>query len=274
MLPRVLYGTDVIHVNKPALEKLERAQRMFIKNVFHLPNSTADAACYAVAGIQPIQNYIWKYKMSYYQYVSSREESRWVFQAYKQQEKWALYEGLIQQDGTIVPTGDSDTAPTYWLKNVIHAYKSLGHTMMVPQSKVDIKLLLGTVHRDYLSSEAKRTTLKYMDNLQDEPDYEYNSRWQSWWLKLRTGGLYLGFKKDDLNTCPLCSDQVETMEHFLVGCSHYQTEYPFADDQLKGIAWALSSERTMEERKMVNQCISGRWKERTKQLEQVSTDSE
>ena len=268
VIPRILYGTDVIQFKKTHLDDLELAQRRLIKQVFRWPSNTSDGAVYSIPGVAPIEDIILRNKIRYYQYVASRDESRWIQYALKEQWQWAVVDGLIEQDGSIrVPENEIAYTDLYWFKDVVRAYVKLGHEKVVSQTKTDIKILMETRYRDYINNERKSVALQYMDEPWDYIDHGFHKTWHHWWMKARVGGLFLAWRDQEDKLCPMCLSHVETLDHFIFGCEEYTWCAPGAWAQNQQSEWALSVERTFEERKVISTLIRLRYKERKSRLQ-------
>jgi len=60
ILPRLIYGLEVIYCNKSEVKKLETFQSKMIKQIQHLPDRTANSAALALLGIPPVESQIHK----------------------------------------------------------------------------------------------------------------------------------------------------------------------------------------------------------------------
>ncbi len=60
ILPAVLYGTEIMDVNKTYIKDIETIQRGLMKSVLRVIPGTATTGCYAVTGLSDITQEIWK----------------------------------------------------------------------------------------------------------------------------------------------------------------------------------------------------------------------
>ena len=267
MLPRVLYGAEVVPIKPHVVDDLEVAQKGFIKNVFRWMRSTSDVACYLIGGVRRVQDTIIKCKMGYYQYVAAQDDVRWSKQAFYEQWAWGVLEGIIDDTGVIL-VDKVPTAQPFWFKEVVQFYRILGHHKLVTQTKTDVRMLLDLRHQRFIEKERKdHTSIKYMDNPWDMVDHDFRRGYHMWWQKARVGSLFLGYRNPVRPSCPLCNAEVETLDHFLDGCQEYSFRAPDSFRLDVDATWALSVERSFEERALIDRLIRARWKERKEKLD-------
>ena len=60
LLPVLVYGLDIILTKPGLMEKLERTNIQFIKNILSLPVTVADPVVYIIPGAIPIEGFIHK----------------------------------------------------------------------------------------------------------------------------------------------------------------------------------------------------------------------
>jgi len=269
-LPMILYGTEVMTVTSTALETLEVQQRSLIKNVFKFPAYTATVACEILSGLQPIKFVIAKRKINYLMYVQNCDDTRWVKWALQEQLKWARRDHICGPHDLSPQTANlKPYVQTYWLKHVLWLANEMNIPINRMWTKLDLKLLFIQQHKIKLQRELT-DTLRYFDNIIHTQDDIYNSWYHLWWQKARTESMFLFHRKTEgQQQCPVCTNQIETLEHFLIECDRYASEanpeWMTAD---RGLAWMLSRERSSENRTAISSFIHKRWKQRMLKIEQ------
>ena len=54
VLPRLIYGLDVLKLSKSEIQKLNQFHKKFLKQIMHLQERTADSAVYLLSGQLPL----------------------------------------------------------------------------------------------------------------------------------------------------------------------------------------------------------------------------
>jgi hypothetical protein len=75
VIPRILYGVEVLNHTLTDIKKLERLQVQICKQIQGLPERTANLAAYSLLGVEPNSEYLF----SSWHVVSLQFEIRWSF---------------------------------------------------------------------------------------------------------------------------------------------------------------------------------------------------
>jgi len=66
IIPTLLYGLEIVHLNKTQILKLERFQKKILKQVLSVPTNTSDAAVYMLSGLLPVEGSIHRKILIFY----------------------------------------------------------------------------------------------------------------------------------------------------------------------------------------------------------------
>ena len=62
----LLYGLEIIQLNKSQIEQLELYQKKLVKQILSVPTNTPDAAVYILSGLLPVEAQIHKRKLTFF----------------------------------------------------------------------------------------------------------------------------------------------------------------------------------------------------------------
>ena len=71
----LLYGLEIIQLNKSQLEQLELYQKKLVKQILSVPTYTPDAAVYILSGLLPVEAQIHKKKLTFFNNVCHQPEN-------------------------------------------------------------------------------------------------------------------------------------------------------------------------------------------------------
>ena len=76
VLPRLTYGLECLTISDKEMEPISKYFRGLLKRVQHLPDSTADAACYLLTGCLPIEATIHTKTLNLFGAIMRRNDSQ------------------------------------------------------------------------------------------------------------------------------------------------------------------------------------------------------
>ncbi len=120
-----------------------------------------------------------------------------------------------------------------------------------------------------LQNECQRT-LGWFDNEIGIEDIKLNIWRQKWWLRARTGGLYINMRKTKVidKVCPLCVSEEEDLCHMLLRCPSNTFQVPEYIMRIRYniMDWILSVDRSKEERQWISTFIQKRYDTRCEMM--------
>ena len=151
--------------------------------------------------------------------------------------------------------------------------------------KQDIKVACFHMTRRWINKKREEhSTMKYVEENWGEKENNYH-RWKhKWWLKAKVEGIFLNHRlKGDhqQQICPMCREDVETLEHFLWNCQALgrnelwlKLPMPLIRSEVILTKWMLSGERSEKEKEEVSDIVIKRWKERCKKIQKENENNE
>ena len=271
-LPAILYGAEVVMWTKEALEKLDQIQRAMIRSVFRLPSYTANAACYGISGIKPVEYTLTHRRIAYFSYLLNLPDERWASLALEEQSSWITQD---RETGALYDNNNLNRPKRkYWLTDTY----ALMHKYNIEwRDKYTSSWLRDQLNNHYISSTRAeintRSTLRNFDDNLRDGFHEFSNDKYGWWLKARTEGIYLRHRnpRGDQKGCLMCGAERETLVHFIMECEvlnrtgRLWTTPQFTPEYC--VAWALSHERSLGYKGWINGWLKERWKERTRRME-------
>ncbi|VDI42783.1 Hypothetical predicted protein [Mytilus galloprovincialis] len=208
------------------LEPLEVFYRKSIKQILSLPNNTADAAIYTIAGVIPLQGIIHKAALNIYNKICGMESSVEKDLAERQlsisgfnSKNWfskircLLAQYNLQSAHELI---QNPVSRYKWKASVKKAVDNVWHEQL--RTKVSLFSSLRNLsannilwHNTHPCLASVGTSAQDISRLQPK-------------LKLLTGTYYLQSNKAAFNqnsidpTCLLCNENSETVEHFILDC--------------------------------------------------------
>ncbi|CAG2247447.1 unnamed protein product [Mytilus edulis] len=227
VIPRLLYGLDIIRLTKTDIAKLSVYYIQLLKQIQHLPSRTANSAVLVLTGQLPIESEIHKKMLSLFRNIAdnhgsversiaqrqlalkTRDSESWFIQIIKLTEMYELPSPIEVLD--LVPEKH------IWKKLVYNAVNDYWKNILIleARTKVSMKMLnvdnfkVGVVHNIWESSgsellSVKRACVK---------------------AKIISGTYTLQADRAKFNgnrtssLCPLCFKQSEDLMHFLIKCN-------------------------------------------------------
>ena len=233
VLPRLTYGLECLTLSPKEVEPMEVYYRNLLRQVQHLPQSTANPAVYLLVGALPVEALIHKKVLCIFGAIMRRDDS-------------LEYQVMERQLGM---KSSSSHSWAIYVKKLLHQYNlpqpaELLYNMMGKcEWKKRVKQCVWDSWYKWLKEEAlNKSTLKYL-NLeycqpgiihpvwaQDELDPLAHHR--------ATVHVHLLVQRYPINTshtskkksspCPCCQAEEETLEHFLLKCkqtAHIRSQY-------------------------------------------------
>ena len=229
VVPRLIHNLDVTKNSKTMIQKIEDYQRQSLKQIQNLPPNTSNAATYLLCGVLPIEAEVDKRTLS-------------TFGRIIRDPTTAEYDIVRRQ---IAVKGLSSNSWTSKVKKLTHKYDlpSVYELLEFPPSKEEWKLMIKkAIHRVHMESlkdeTVSQTTVRYLNTSLCSLTHPHTV-WQTVQssvrdvtramvkAKLLTGTYSLESKKikygkADTGICPLCHEEVESREHFVVLCPSLQ----------------------------------------------------
>ncbi|XP_063411607.1 uncharacterized protein LOC134694525 [Mytilus trossulus] len=227
VIPRLLYGLDIIRLTKTDIAKLSVYYIQLLKQIQHLPSRTANSAVLVLTGQLPIESEIHKKMLSLFRNIAdnhgsversiaqrqlalkTRDSESWFIQIIKLTEMYELPSPIEVMD--LVPEKH------IWKKLVYNAVNDYWKNILIleARTKVSMKMLnvdnfkAGVVHNIWESCgsellSVKRACVK---------------------AKIISGTYTLQADRAKFNgnrsssLCPLCFKQSEDLMHFLIKCN-------------------------------------------------------
>ncbi|CAG2225294.1 unnamed protein product [Mytilus edulis] len=236
VLPVLIYGIDILLPDNKHLEPLEVFYRKSIKQILSLPNNTADAAIYTIAGVIPLQGIIHKAALNIYNKICGMESSvekdlaerQLSISGFNSKNWFSKIRCLLAQYN--LPSAheliQNPVSRYRWKANVKKAVDNVWHEQL--RTKVSLFSSLRNLsannilwHNIHPCLASVGTSAQDINRLQPK-------------LKLLTGTYYLQSNKAAFNqnsidpTCLLCNENSETVEHFILDCkSLNNTRIPY-----------------------------------------------
>ncbi|MEW8547407.1 MAG: reverse transcriptase domain-containing protein, partial [Candidatus Thiodiazotropha sp.] len=228
VIPRVIYGLEVLHLRQSDISQLEQYQRKSLKQIQHLPDRTQTSASLALLGVAPVEMVLHKNMLSLF----------W---------RWITSEG-IERDICLRQLAMKASSESSWfnqIRSLLNRYDLPPPSELIedPPSKSKWKSAVENaistqVEETWREDIQKKNTLKYInpDRVavgQAHPvwasvrDSVHDSRRAQVKCRLLTGTYTLQSNKAVFNqhsvdpTCKICKSAPETRQHFLAECPAY-----------------------------------------------------
>lgn len=241
VVPRILYGLEILDSSKTDMEKLERFQRQICKHLQSLPDRTASVAVYSLLGVEPIESQLDRNILALFMNIARLDtslENEILSYFTKTQVKNSLYRKV------------SDISDKYEIGDP----EDLFHN---PPTKHQWKTHLNTAVRKYWKEKWKeekqeKVSLQYL-HLQDEPVNNPHNIWAcinpvehevkraEIKVRLVTGTYMLQSNISKYNqqempaTCQICNKEDENLSHLLLKCEAYNEERSAFEEKLQQI---------------------------------------
>ena len=231
ILPVLLYGLEIIQLNKNQLEQLELYQKKLIKQILSVPTNTPDAAVYILSGLLPVEAQIHKRKLTFFNNVCQQPDN-------------SIEKQLAVRQST-VKTMKSNS----WfieIKKILWKYDlgNIDELITNPSPKLQWKNRVNKVvnehWKDIITVQASLyQSLQYLNLngyqpgvvhklLRIEPQSTRDVNRIATKLKLLCGAYTLqsnrsAYNKTEVNpTCQLCDCGDEDLEHFILKCTYLE----------------------------------------------------
>ena len=213
ILPRILFATPVMFLNKNLVQNLQRAENKAFRHIFNAQKFTPVCAIRGEIGASTMRCRIMKNQINYVKHLLTTENH--ILKKIAQQQ-------LLEKK-------------TPWAKQIIKTLTELQLTVeqIYTMSKNEIKqIILELDKKEWFDQLNLKSSLELYRaskvGFGDEGIYD-NTRSSDLLFKCRTNTLKLNDRNRFLpeNTsinCPSCENITETLEHFLAECPLYQTE--------------------------------------------------
>ena len=231
VLPRSLYGIEVLQNRKTDIERLEKQQRQMLKHFQGLPERTATVGVHILLGAEPIESIIDKQKLSLFMNICRLSGST---------ECKVLSRQLVMSKPT-------DRSFASNIKDILQKYSLPSARSLInnPVNKPRWKQMVEKAVSNYWYLEwvtqlQEKSTLKYLQ-IQDSPiqkahnlwnavqPYEHDVKQAEVKARLITGTYILQTNTAKFNQaeisgrCHLCQKADENLQHFLLDCPELQT---------------------------------------------------
>jgi hypothetical protein len=154
VIPRSLYGIEVLNYTKTDILKFERLQLQICRQIQGLPNRTANAALYILLGLEPIQSVVDRLLLTFFGSIIQDEDSI----------EYRIVERQLQ-----MPSENINTLVNS-LKAVLHKYglpkpdKLLETVLTKQQWKITIKNAIQIYWEEKWEKEkSEKSTMKFLD---------------------------------------------------------------------------------------------------------------
>ena len=232
IVPRLIYGLEILSLKKNDIENLEKFQRKSLRQIQGLPDKTSNTIILALLGILPLESIIHKNSLNLFVNISRNHH----FIEYDIAERQLVMKGCEEKSWfNLVKT----TLETYNLPSIFSLFNQ-----QIPQSKW--KSMLNKAVNEYIEAKWQndlkaKSSLKYINpnSLKVGKSHPIwatvrnsitdNKRAQLK-CKILTGTYTLQGNRAAFNqytvdaTCKLCLAAPETRQHFISECSAYTQE--------------------------------------------------
>ena len=226
VIPRMLYGLDIVSTNPADISKIEDYQRKTMKQLQHLPPNTSNPATYLLCGVLPIQAEVDKRCLSaFVRFISNVNSAEYH---------------VIKRQAVM-----KDLSSKSWLTNIkeiLHKYELpsvyslLQNTPTKSEWKLDVKkAITKKCTKVLLEQMSNQSTTKYINTEACslvKPHHVWTTAGTSIRkisranvkVKILTGtynlqGKRMKFKNSKENGfCKLCQTEIEDRVHFIVRC--------------------------------------------------------
>ena len=206
ILPKILYGQEIINYTKTDLETLQQAENRAYRYIFQAPNHTPVTTLRGEVGASSQIARDMKTKLKYIKH-------------------------LTEQESTLLHTIFEDLYNNpfcKWIKTIKEYMKTLNMTL-IELKQMSTKQIENIVRRWdteqwKISIQSKKTLQIYIrnkTNIKEETDIYDNTQGATLLFKSRTNTLPLEWRKIYTNnntTCKICGKDEETLEHFIIEC--------------------------------------------------------
>ena len=223
IIPIMIYGLEALILKEKDLNPLEQYYKNLLRQIQHLPDSTATPAIYLLLGAIPVQDLIHIKILTFFASIARRKN--------------AVENELFRRQMAV-----KDMTSNSWVNQVmrlLHEYDfpSIFEIMNDPPEKVKWKKLVQVTVLDYWTTELVKkaetmVTLSYLDMSRCYGGmvldiWEYNTDPLEAHMATVKAKLLLQryplasshcAEKKKSNICQLCGEGEETMSHFIVTC--------------------------------------------------------
>ena len=284
--PVIVYGLESIGFTVNYLAELDKLQAQYLKNILRLPRYVANEVVYLITNIRPISHTILMRRINFINYVKENPQNVWVKKMMELQYSW-VEEELLLTGETVNRNTQSKGSLSYLLKEVARQIQNHPHMedILKVKGKNDIKNAIFHMTRRWMNQQIEvHSTMIFMDEGWGEEDRDYHWWKHKWWLKMRTEGLFLNHRiknKPEARKCPMCLDNIETIEHFMWECTQLEQNelwrelpMPLIRSATPMLGWMLSKDRMEKEREYISDNVIKRWRMRCEKIkiEKESTD--
>ncbi|VDI32111.1 Hypothetical predicted protein [Mytilus galloprovincialis] len=240
VIPRMLYGIEILNITKTDIQKLEAFQKKTFKQILSLPQRTADAAIYILLGAESIEQLVHKAVISLFLRISKDPNS-------------------IECKIGIRQLATKDDKSNSWYINVDRTLKSYdlpsAHEIILNPEKnwkrLTHEVIDKTWKNKWTESARSKSTLKYMevnnwnfkkpnfcwssvrDNKRDVSKGIIKSRILTGTYK--TQSITNRFDGTKSAECKLCMVGPEDYKHFLINCESLNCVRKIHQDRLKSL---------------------------------------
>ena len=208
----MLFGLSVVTWNRRDLEELQRVENRVWRCILGAPGFTAIGALRGDIGVLSVGNRDMKVKLAYARFVMERNSSALVKRILedmysKGTDKWVKLLRVYMEKVGILDLDDLTRGSELQLKKRIEEYDKL----------------------EWRQSVTTKSTLKLYEEFKEGPKKEliYDNTFESGLLfRARSDTLDLRWRKrfqgEDV-MCPLCGEEEETLQHYILKCSYLAT---------------------------------------------------
>jgi len=229
-VPRLVYGLEILRLQIGNWSKVELCQRQILRNILHLPSSTAIPAIHLISGVLPVQAIVERNALMLFRnFLSSKDTKEW---------------NIIERQLAI--KSNNSRSWVVYIKNLLSKYNLPSAYLLKDDTPTKFKwkaLVKRTLNRhwiDKLRDEARQmSSLKFlcvdrcsagtMHPVWRKTPYNKVAILQANVRAKILVGRY--FLQDDLNKfkgteypCPMCMKEPEDLNHFLYRCDALESE--------------------------------------------------
>ena len=228
--PRLVYGLESINLSNCDIKKMELYQRTLIRQILHLPERVASSAMYILSGQLPVEAEIHKRRLTLYGNIVRKE--------------------CVEKDLARRQLAVKDSTSKSWfiaLREILYKYglPTAQELLDNPPEKLAWKIMVGRHVNEHwkkeITQEAEtKSTLKFLNKALYAPGkvhpiwtqckHNSNSLLKAYaQVKLTCGSYVLQSVRAKFNQfqvsklCPLCREEDETMQHFILHCSELES---------------------------------------------------
>ena len=231
ILPVLLYGLEIIQLNKSQLEQLELYQKKLVKQILSVPTNTRDAAVYILSGLLPVEAQIHKKKLTFFNNVCHQPEN-------------SIEKQLAVRQSSVKSINSNswfiEVKKVLWKYDLGSIDELISNPLPKQQWKNRVNRVVNEHWKEIISAQAiLYKPLKYINLnryqpgevhklVQIEPHSTRDVNRISTKLKFLCGAYTLQSNRSAYNktvvnpTCQLCGCGDEDLEHFILNCSYLE----------------------------------------------------